>query len=369
MSQESLNIKAHAQNDVIEYTHSSVVSENELLYVDGIGAIRAIDDAAESTKAAYQYKGMINVDLASSENPQQGEPVYWDVSANKAVEGESSSLTVGDFLLGVAAEDATASGGYVKVLLNEAPATLEKWWKSFTADATLTLKEKYVSVSGSSATVALTVPAAAQANAGHEYVIRCSNIDNAVTTATGYVYTFEAVGEVIHIKSNGSAWVLLSKYGNIEGSEIEDSTITVDKLSGSTTANISTGPLAVKVINSTALKALLDTSTNTLVALNDGDIVVEAVIHVKTAAGESCTVTIGTDADVDGTGADVDSLLVDADANSAGSYSSNVVTYDGDDLASGPFTAQGAGNLTITSSADESSSSFVGEARIYYIPA
>lgn len=137
-----------------------------------------------------------------------------------------------------------------------------------------------------------------------------------------------------------------------------------------TATGITRGDVRCQVIDSAHLEALLDTVENDLFPISKGDIILSVKLFVATAAGAACAVTIGTDVDVDGTTADPDALLKAADANTAGIYASDnpALTYQGDDLKAGAFVADDDGYLTITSSTDQSASSFVGQAVLMYIP-
>jgi len=143
-----------------------------------------------------------------------------------------------------------------------------------------------------------------------------------------------------------------------------------------TASGITTGPVACKRIGSAELKALLDTSTNNLFAVKAGDLVLRVVVCVKTAAGAACVVDVGFDEDADGSAADTDGWLEDANANAAGCYPSDAAGSDiGYSLCSGAYAKEGGraadddGYITITSSTDQSGSTFVGGAWMLYIPA
>jgi len=138
-----------------------------------------------------------------------------------------------------------------------------------------------------------------------------------------------------------------------------------------TTAGITTGVVCCKKIASAQLELLLDGNENDLFAVNEGDVILKVELVIQATAGAACAVTIGTDVDVDGTTKDPDSLLKAGDANATGIQASDDVagTYLGADLAFGSLTADDDGYVTITSGADKSDSSFVGEALMYYIPA
>ncbi len=133
---------------------------------------------------------------------------------------------------------------------------------------------------------------------------------------------------------------------------------------------ITVGSVATKIIATTQLEALLDTIENTLFAMKTGDIILNVALIVGTAAGSVCVVTIGTDVDLDGTTKDVDSLLKAGNANATGIQEAMDVaaTHRGADLAAGPFVCDDDGNVTISSSTDQSSSSFVGSCVLTYIP-
>ena len=57
-----------------------------------------------------------------------------------------------------------------------------------------------------------------------------------------------------------------------------------------------------------------------------------------------------------------------ADANAAGVYSARNGSYDGEYMREGGKLVAADGNLTVTSSTDQSSSSFVGAAWVMYVP-
>jgi hypothetical protein len=140
-------------------------------------------------------------------------------------------------------------------------------------------------------------------------------------------------------------------------------------LTSATAGGITTGAIACKRIASAQLKALLDEAAKNLFAVNAGDVVLKIVLCVKTTAGMACTVDIGFDAAADGATTDADGWLVDANANAAGQYSTENDVYDGVYALEGGRTAAADGNVTITSSANISGSSFVGGAYMIYIPA
>lgn len=137
-------------------------------------------------------------------------------------------------------------------------------------------------------------------------------------------------------------------------------------LDGVTASGIHTGPICCKRIATAELMALLDSGTNDLFALETGDRILEIVFNVQTGAGATCTVDIGLDVVADGSTADPNGWVEAADANAAAPYSSTDPTYDGVYVLPGKAVAAD-GKVTITSSSDQSSSSFVGECYMIYM--
>lgn len=176
--------------------------------------------------------------------------------------------------------------------------------------------------------------------------------------------SLEVSSEKVQIKASG-----------VSTAKIADSAVTEAKLGSATASGITTGPVAAKVIATAQLEALLDTETNNLFAVKAGDVVLDVVLYVGTAAGEAATVDIGPDLAAGGT-ADPNGFITAGNLNAAGKYSAvdtvtdaTAHTYSGDLLDDGPVTIAADGYITIDSSADESASAFVGQVVMYYIPA
>ncbi|MCH9021627.1 MAG: hypothetical protein IID32_02560 [Planctomycetes bacterium] len=148
---------------------------------------------------------------------------------------------------------------------------------------------------------------------------------------------------------------------------IADSAIRESMLGSEMSGGITTGAICSKRIGSAELKALLDGTTNNLFSVKAGDLVLKVVFHTETASGGVCTIDIGLDAAADGSGADPDGFEEAADANAVGVYSSEDNSYDGVYVRQGGKAAASDGNVTITSSSDQSASSFTGGAYIIYI--
>ena len=141
----------------------------------------------------------------------------------------------------------------------------------------------------------------------------------------------------------------------------------IDALVGVESGGVHGGALACKRRASVELKALLDGNSNNLFTVKSGDRVLGVEFLVKTAAGAACVVDVGFDAAADGSVADADGWIVGADADSAGFYGSSDDGYDGIYVLGGKAAAA-AGNVTVTSSSDQSASGFEGQIVIWYLP-
>lgn len=177
--------------------------------------------------------------------------------------------------------------------------------------------------------------------------------------------TLEVSGEKVRIKDSG-----------ITTAKLNDSAVTEAKAGSALAAGITTGLVAAKVIATTQLEALLDSSANNLFAVKAGDVVLDIILYVGTAAGSACLVVIGPDAAAAQGSADPNGCLVAANANAAGKYAvvdsvtdATAHTYSGDLMDDGPITIAADGYITLTASTNQSSSSFVGQVVMYYIPA
>lgn len=163
---------------------------------------------------------------------------------------------------------------------------------------------------------------------------------------------------------------------NNEMGRIKDSGVTAAKAGLATVAGITTGLIAAKVIATTQLEALLDTTEQNLFAVEEGDVILEIIAYVGTAAGSTVTVDIGLDAAALGTTKDPNGFIAAADFNSVGVYTAvdtvtdaTAPTYSGDLFDDGPVHVDADGYVLLTSSHDLDSGSYVGQVVMYYIPA
>ncbi len=166
------------------------------------------------------------------------------------------------------------------------------------------------------------------------------------------------------------------KDGGITAAKLGSSVVTEAKLGSAVASGITVGAIAAKVIATTQLEALLNTTLNNLFAVNAGDCILDIILYVGTACGEAATVDVGLDAAAAVGSADPNGLLAAGNANAAGIYraldtvtDATAPTYSGDLLDDGPVTIAADGYVVIDISADESSSSFVGQIVMLYIPA
>ena len=113
-------VKESAPVETVQYTNTAAVSAGELIFVAGIGAMRAMAAYGADAEGTYLVKGKIQVALTAGVTATQGAKVYWDASVNTAVISSTTTLDIsaGDFYLGRAVAAGSAAGGYVDVEIN-----------------------------------------------------------------------------------------------------------------------------------------------------------------------------------------------------------------------------------------------------------
>ena len=173
--------------------------------------------------------------------------------------------------------------------------------------------------------------------------------------------------------SNDKVTTQLNRDGTLS---VKDSGITAAKAGSALVAGVTTGLMAVKVMATTQVEALIDSAENNLFAVEAGDVILEIICYVGTASGSTCTVKIGLDAAALGATKDPNGFIASADFNAVGVYlaadtvtDATAPTYSGDLTDDGPTTVDADGYVLITSSHDLDSGSFVGQIVMYYIPA
>jgi len=182
-----------------------------------------------------------------------------------------------------------------------------------------------------------------------------------VDDSTLEVYT----GDKVRIKDDG-----------VTTAKIIDSAVTEAKAGSAVAAGITTGLVAAKVMAATQLEAACDGAADNLFLMAAGDCILDVILYVGTAAGEAATLDIGLDAAAAVGSADPNGLIAAGNLNAQGVYrgtdtvtDATAPTYQGDLLDDGPVTIAAAGYITCISSADESSSSLVGQVVVLYVPA
>ena len=113
-------VREDAPCETVKYTNSSAVSAGEVIFVAGIGAMIASTDYDASAEGVYYVKGIFQFHIADSATITQGTKCYWDYGSNHLIASSSTSLSIsgGDFYLGRAVADGSATAGYVDVEIN-----------------------------------------------------------------------------------------------------------------------------------------------------------------------------------------------------------------------------------------------------------
>lgn len=115
MSKEAIYVKDSL--DEVVYAHASAVSAGEIIVLpNGMPGVAATDIEANA-EGVYTVKGVVQVLMTTGYLVTQGDKVYWDASASKAV---TTTVGAGDPFLGKAETNITGLGGYVDVRLGEA---------------------------------------------------------------------------------------------------------------------------------------------------------------------------------------------------------------------------------------------------------
>ncbi len=155
------------------------------------------------------------------------------------------------------------------------------------------------------------------------------------------------------------------------------SSVTESKLGSAVAAGLTVGAIAAKVLATTQLEALLSGGAQaTAIAMNAGDCILDIILYVGTAAGGTCTLDIGLDGTAAVGSTDPNGLVEAANCNAVGIYrtaetvtDATEPTYVGDLIGDGPVTIAADGYITLVSSTDQSSSNFIGQLVVLYIPA
>ncbi len=101
--------------ETVMYAHTSAVSVGEVLYVAGLGVLRAMEAGDANESITYAKKGVFNFPIGTAVTVAQGNACYWDASENKVI---ITGMVEGDFFLGYAVAAGTAAAGYVDIEIN-----------------------------------------------------------------------------------------------------------------------------------------------------------------------------------------------------------------------------------------------------------
>jgi len=111
-------VKYQDSGCTLDYTPTAAVTGGEVVQLaDGRAAVLPVD-LASGAKGAAETEGVWTVAKTASIVIVQGQPVYWDHSANSATYAPASDR---DFFLGFAYDDAASADTTMKVVLNKRP--------------------------------------------------------------------------------------------------------------------------------------------------------------------------------------------------------------------------------------------------------
>lgn len=203
---------------ILPYTPSSASSAGEVVQLaDGRAAVVQCDLAA-SELGSVKVEGNFDADAATGVTFLVGELVFWDASANTAINSEDTDLA--DFAIGHATKAKASGELVVRVELNKHFVRRGKILE-VAAAATLTVADIGATVYGDTqaAAFSVTLPAAALCKGGRLTFIRAGtgvnaltldgnaseNVDGATTLAT-----LDAIRDTVTIESNGLVWFIVA---------------------------------------------------------------------------------------------------------------------------------------------------------------
>jgi len=101
--------------NVLDLTLTAAQTTRVPTFVAGIGALIPLTTSGASVKNSYARSGRFQLPISTGETVSMGDLVYYDSSAATV----KNTVPAAGFYLGIAADDGTATAGYVDVLLNE----------------------------------------------------------------------------------------------------------------------------------------------------------------------------------------------------------------------------------------------------------
>lgn len=117
MARSEANEVLNSVPTTVLYANAAAVDAGEIINIAGIGAAVALAAYGANVEGVYQFRGVVQVPLNTGVTANQGNKLYWDASANKAILS-SGAVAADDFYLGQALQNGTAKAGFVKVDLN-----------------------------------------------------------------------------------------------------------------------------------------------------------------------------------------------------------------------------------------------------------
>lgn len=200
-----------------DYTPAGASSAGEIVQIaDGRAGV-VVADLAASEKGSLYLQGVFDVLAATGVTFVIGETVFWDASANTAINSEDTGLA--DFAIGTAVAAKASGVLVVRVDLN---SHVERRKVLETAAAiTLTAADLGATVYGDTQAGAfsVTLPTAASCKGGRFTFVRAGTGTNALTldgdaseTVDGgaTVATMDAARDTLTIESNGTAWFIVA---------------------------------------------------------------------------------------------------------------------------------------------------------------
>jgi hypothetical protein len=203
--------------DVRDHTPSAASDAGEVIQLaDGLAGVRVADVAAD-IMGAVRTRGIYDAVAATGVTFLIGETVFWDVSANTAINSADTALE--DFPIGTAIAAKASGVLVVRVDLNN-HLSRQKILETAAA-ITLTAADLGATVYGDTQAGAfsITLPTAASTIGGRFTFIRAGTGTNALTidgsgseTINGAAThaTMDAIYDTITIESNGTVWRVIS---------------------------------------------------------------------------------------------------------------------------------------------------------------
>lgn len=200
-----------------DYTPGSASAAGEVIQLSDQRAAIVVSELEASQLGAVATQGIYDVLAATGVTFVVGETVFWDASANTAINSADAALA--DFAIGTAVAAKVSGELVVRVDLN-AHTTRRKVLETAAA-ITLTAADLGATVYGDTQAGAfsITLPTAASCIGGRFTFIRAGTGTNALTLdgdasetvdGSATVATMDAARDTLTIESNGTAWFIVA---------------------------------------------------------------------------------------------------------------------------------------------------------------